>query len=802
MITKRFAASLVLATIGVAGCIESSGYSESQADPFAADGGDEEKIGEAEDALVTEVCDGIDNDGDGFIDEGNVCACTSKTNGGHQYMLCDTAVDWGKAKAACRAMGLDLARIETAAESSWLATQPMGYGRWTGVNDAAVEGVYRWADGSLVSPYTNWGTYEPNGLANENCGQVLQDGKWNDLNCGWTSIFLCEQRPAELCDGADNDGDGLIDEGNVCACTTVTYNGRSYSLCDTPVDFATAREACNAKGQDLAKIDDASEAAWLASKPMGYGRWIGLTDAASEGTWRWVDGQTTAGYSSWGTYEPNGWTNENCAQLLQDGKWNDLNCGWTSIFACEDLPRIDLVAGWVTRLPRIDYVWGSQNPGVEGWPTAGQAITWRANVRNKSTIPVKAVPYRWLQNGNVIASGSVDIPANGTATIDLPWTWTFTRHTLKLVLDPMDVFFESEEGNNSVEFATNAISVGLWVEQSVYNYFDQYQHDLGVGSNSWEDWAQRHVTMWNKMFADSVYPESPSGVLDRIRLDKITVVPDGALPLAGGLPTNNPDLNDRSVDLQWGFPATSVAPGSTFYADHSTVSTSNPFYYEASLLHELGHARYLVDVYGFNVHHGPTTGSSVAIQENGAPVAGSAWMPLVSSDAVYYAKYTGLMNGNLPLVDRHSVGALNRIAGHRATLGNYNAPGNIGKYLRDIPAQNTLTVKNAAGTVLGGASVKIYRAAQGSGWYAKVYDNTPDLTLTADASGRASLGACPFEATCNIQHTYNWANTVVIVRVAHGGKVGYGFLELTDFNLEYWRGNTAQGNYELRVNML
>ncbi|WP_437990249.1 CARDB domain-containing protein [Sorangium sp. So ce145] len=457
----------------------------------------------------------------------------------------------------------------------------------------------------------------------------------------------------------------------------------------------------------------------------------------------------------------------------------------------------DLIAGWISRAPALDYVWGSANPAVEGWPAAGSSVTWRAHVRNRSSAAATAVPYRWSIDGAVAATGTVNVPANGMATVELPWTWTSSRREIAFSIDPDDVVSETHEINNRIAVDSDAISVGLWVEQSVHDYFDDHQRELGAGSNSWEDWAQRQVRMWNEMFAASIYPEAPSGVLDRIRLDKVVVVPDDALPLAGGYPTNNPNLNDRTVDLQWGFP--NDASIGTFYGDHATRSSSNPFYYEASLLHELGHARYLVDVYGFNVH--VSAGNRIDILENGAPIVGTPYMPYVNSwrDAVRYTPYTGLMNGNGPTVDRHSAVALNLIRGRRATLGNYNAPGNLGAYLNDLPAQNELTVRDASGAALPGASVKIYRAGPGVGWYAKVYDNTADMSLTADAAGKVLLGRCPFSATGGIIHTNNHSNGVAIVRVQSGDRVGYGFIEATDFNLEYWRGRTALGRHELRV---
>lgn len=337
--------------------------------------------------------------------------------------------------------------------------------------------------------------------------------------------------------------------------------------------------------------------------------------------------------------------------------------------------------------------------------------------------------------------------------------------------------------------------MGLYVEQSVYDYFNQYQNELGVHSNCWEDWANRQVDFWNDMFQSAIYLDSPEGVLDRIRLDKVTIVPDDALPLAGGLPTNHPNRLDYTVDLQWGFPATLL--NGTFYSDHTTISMYNPFYYEGSLFHELGHARYLIDVYGFNIHD-DGSGSTVTLEEDGQLIIGSPYMPLIGGGAVYFSPFQGLMNGDYTYVDEYSTFALNLITGHRATYGNYNAPGNLGIFLQDLPDQNILSLKDQYGNSFPNANVKIYQATDRTGvWYGKYYNNNPDIELTADGNGRVALGQCPFTSDEIIEHRYGYSNGVIIIRVEYNGEIGYNFLEVTFFNMEYWRGNTNTGNYEL-----
>lgn len=459
----------------------------------------------------------------------------------------------------------------------------------------------------------------------------------------------------------------------------------------------------------------------------------------------------------------------------------------------------DLTIGWIARLPRLNYRWGSAKPKRDGWPAPEQPVIWQANVKNWSGTDVSAIGYDWYLDDVVVQTGTVAIPANSTVTIDFPWTWTFDRHRLTFVIDPLNDFPEEEENNNSLTIVTDAIGVGFYVEQGTYDYFNRYQKDLEVNSNCWEDWAQRHVRRWNHMFAEAIFPDSPHGVLDRIRIDNITVVPDGSLPLAGGLATNHPNMNDRTVDLQWGFPALQI--NSDFYANHTNVSDNNPFYFEGSLLHELGHARYLIDLYGFNVHE-DGSGSTIAITENGQLIAGTDYMPN-QGGAVFWMPIKGLMNGQYTYIDSYSAAALNLIAGHRAVQGNYNAPGNIGVFLNDLPQQNRLTVTDDQGTILPNADIRIYRATGQAGvWYGKYYDATPDLQLLTDGNGQVLLGRCPFAADGTLDHTLGISNGVIIIRVQSGAQVGYTFLDATRFNMEYWRGNKEMGNYEVTVHLV
>jgi hypothetical protein len=50
---------------------------------------------------------------------------------------------------------------------------------WTGANDIAVEGIYRWQHSNTNMYFANWFDKEPTG-GPEDCVELLRNGGWND----------------------------------------------------------------------------------------------------------------------------------------------------------------------------------------------------------------------------------------------------------------------------------------------------------------------------------------------------------------------------------------------------------------------------------------------------------------------------------------------------------------------------------------------------------------------------------------------------------------------------------------------
>ena len=110
------------------------------------------------------------------------------------------------------------------------------------------------------------------------------------------------------------------------------YNGHSYYRSTGSAYWTDAKANCAAMGGHLVTVTTSGENSFLYNLwPSG---WIGLTDEVTEGTWKWVTGETYS-YTSWNPGEPNNSGNEDYVQFVGGGKWNDLPNGYSLPYVIE-----------------------------------------------------------------------------------------------------------------------------------------------------------------------------------------------------------------------------------------------------------------------------------------------------------------------------------------------------------------------------------------------------------------------------------------------------------------------------------
>ena len=149
----------------------------------------------------------------------------------------------------------------------------------------------------------------------------------------------------EVCNGVDDDLDGLVDEPSsqntaVCnSCTAFDRDGFAYWFCTDNRDWSPSQNDCQAKGGNLASIHDMAENDFIASTMVSLGingrMWMGMNDRDSEGNYAWLDG-TPFDYSwiNCSTARPSQ-GNEDCGNFSSSaGCWDDDDCSG------HDFPRL------------------------------------------------------------------------------------------------------------------------------------------------------------------------------------------------------------------------------------------------------------------------------------------------------------------------------------------------------------------------------------------------------------------------------------------------------------------------------
>ena len=113
------------------------------------------------------------------------------------------------------------------------------------------------------------------------------------------------------------------------------YNGHSYYRSTGSMTWTDARTACANMGGHLVTVTTPAENNFIFNLwPSG---WIGLSDEAVEGQWRWVTGEPYT-WGNWNPGEPNNAGNEDYIQFVGNGQWNDLpNVSLPYVLEFEDI---------------------------------------------------------------------------------------------------------------------------------------------------------------------------------------------------------------------------------------------------------------------------------------------------------------------------------------------------------------------------------------------------------------------------------------------------------------------------------
>jgi hypothetical protein len=240
---------------------------------------------------------------------------------------------WHDAEASCQKIGAHLATMKNTSLTNSLREKlqgPTGVDRfWIGLAEPS-EGRWIWSNGAPMK-FAAFRQGEPNNSGgNEDCAEwLVEDGRWNDVDCFAPRHFLCEGPTPPT---------GSRATGIKCNGKRFTVGKTDYCL-QGPARWDVAQKACLRDGGELAMLDtEAKNSALfgsLGAKMTVKDLWIGLSDEAIEGQFRWISGDSLE-IPLWRAGEPNDIGGEDCATWsAADGRWNDLSCATPQASLCE-----------------------------------------------------------------------------------------------------------------------------------------------------------------------------------------------------------------------------------------------------------------------------------------------------------------------------------------------------------------------------------------------------------------------------------------------------------------------------------
>ncbi|XP_063042529.1 asialoglycoprotein receptor 1-like isoform X2 [Engraulis encrasicolus] len=137
-----------------------------------------------------------------------------------------------------------------------------------------------------------------------------------------------------------------------CASGWEYFKRKCYYFSTDQKNWADSRDACVTMGGHLVIIETPEEQDFLRRKSHTPDYWIGLTDSAKEGEWRWVDNKLLNDNKNfWDGTEPDDWKGEqrerpegeDCARFNAHGGWKtwyDAFCTYSKNYMCESIAAI------------------------------------------------------------------------------------------------------------------------------------------------------------------------------------------------------------------------------------------------------------------------------------------------------------------------------------------------------------------------------------------------------------------------------------------------------------------------------
>ncbi|MCW5946485.1 MAG: discoidin domain-containing protein [Fimbriimonadales bacterium] len=363
------------------------------------------------------------------------------------------------------------------------------------------------------------------------------------------------------------------------------------------------------------------------------------------------------------------------------------------------------------------------NPGgasTQKWPRDGEEVTYTAVIKNVGSQRAEGFTFEWKVNDEVRQKGEHGGALDPGATTRIQFKTQFRNDHLDHRTQPIGILIKPKAdvfpGNDYLEIQANALNLGIWVDESFHEMFSKQVN--GAGTRSFEDWIQWQFRIWNEVFLKhSRFSFAQDGCRERMRIGRITIVPNGTLKGGAHIPNDTPTL---IYDGEWGFDGS--------FGDASGYIDAVRRVADRALIHEMSHQVGLIDLYWMNVDPSLPNGEGGKVK-------------LVFNDSVVtrgkFDPFAGLMGGGdtrnetfippqLPIPQREidspiyksylfrptdlyaltDVGALNANLGYRR--------GFYGEFMYSMPRVVLVTASDLFGIPVTSGTLSFYQMKNGA----------------------------------------------------------------------------------------
>ncbi len=231
-----------------------------------------------------------------------------------------------------------------------------------------------------------------------------------------------------------------------------TSGGKNYYSSDQQAPWTTANSDCINSCGNLVSINSAAEQAYVQTILPSNNKWIGASDATTEGTFVWTTGQTFSTYTNWvsgtTTATGNSATNDHVQMNLSTGKWQ-VGLGSTNQYYILEKPANQSIQ--ISSNVPLSYCSGSQL-------TIGYTIQGVFDSGNVFSVQLSNASGSFA-NPQVI--GSISEDNSGTILVTLPSVVNSSSGYRMRIVSTSPAVISPDNGANIQIVGTNPVLVSL-----------------------------------------------------------------------------------------------------------------------------------------------------------------------------------------------------------------------------------------------------------------------------------------------------------------------------------------------------